>query len=151
MCRLDNSLSMICEMWSSVNPHNSLYALMISHFSIKLDYEYFKNGFLMFNGVSQLSLTILGTLLFWNKTKINKEMSYYLYIHNIYLYQYHDTKPNSINIDWLLGLTPTFATKISSRIWRSLIKADWASEITVPITDRSLFAYTWQTYIERCI
>jgi len=34
-------------------------------------------------------------------------MSYYLYIHNIYLYQYHDTKPNPINIDWLLGLTPT--------------------------------------------
>ena len=34
-------------------------------------------------------------------------MSYYLYIHNIYLYQYHDTKPNSINIDWLLWLTPT--------------------------------------------
>ena len=34
-------------------------------------------------------------------------MPYYLYIHNIYLYQYHDTKPNSINIDWLLVLTPT--------------------------------------------
>ena len=34
-------------------------------------------------------------------------MPYYLYIHNIYLYQYHDTKPNSINIDWLLGITPT--------------------------------------------
>jgi len=34
-------------------------------------------------------------------------MPYYLYIHNIYLYQYHDTKPNPINIDWLLGLTPT--------------------------------------------
>jgi len=34
-------------------------------------------------------------------------MSYYLYIHNIYLYQHHDTKPNPINIDWLLGLTPT--------------------------------------------
>ena len=34
-------------------------------------------------------------------------MPYYLYIHNIYLYQCHDTKPNSINIDWLLGLTPT--------------------------------------------
>ena len=33
-------------------------------------------------------------------------MPYYLYIHNIYLYQYHDTKPNPINIDWLLGLTP---------------------------------------------
>jgi hypothetical protein len=29
------------------------------------------------------------------------------YIHNIYLYQYHDTKSNPINIDWLLGLTPT--------------------------------------------
>ena len=38
-------------------------------------------------------------------------MSYYLYIHNIYLYQYHDTKPNSINIDWLLGLTPTQTTR----------------------------------------
>ena len=36
-------------------------------------------------------------------------MPYYLYIHNIYLYQYHDTKPNPINIDWLLGLTPTFS------------------------------------------
>jgi len=35
-------------------------------------------------------------------------MPYYLYIHNIYLYQYHDTKSNSINIDWLLGLTPTW-------------------------------------------
>ena len=34
-------------------------------------------------------------------------MPYYLYIHNIYLYQYHDTMPNPINIDWLLGLTPT--------------------------------------------
>ena len=34
-------------------------------------------------------------------------MPYYLYIHNIYLYQYHDTKPNPINIDWVLGLTPT--------------------------------------------
>jgi len=41
------------------------------------------------------------------QNKINKEMPYYLYIHNIYLYQYHDTKPNPINIDWLLGLTPT--------------------------------------------
>jgi len=37
-------------------------------------------------------------------------MPYYLYIHNIYLYQYHDTKPNPINIDWLLGLTPTAST-----------------------------------------
>ena len=34
-------------------------------------------------------------------------MPYYLYIHNIYLYQYHDTKSNPINIDWQLGLTPT--------------------------------------------
>jgi len=41
------------------------------------------------------------------QNKINKEMPYYLYIHDIYLYQYHDTKPNPINIDWLLGLTPT--------------------------------------------
>jgi len=41
------------------------------------------------------------------QNKINIEMPYYLYIHNIYLYQYHDTKPNPINIDWLLGLTPT--------------------------------------------
>ena len=41
------------------------------------------------------------------QNKINKEMPYYLYIHNIYLYQYHDTKPNPINIDWLLGFTPT--------------------------------------------
>jgi len=40
------------------------------------------------------------------QNKINKEMPYYLYIHDIYLYQYHDTKPNPINIDWLLGLTP---------------------------------------------
>jgi len=28
-------------------------------------------------------------------------------IHNIYLYQYHDTKPNPINVDWLLGHTLT--------------------------------------------
>jgi len=41
------------------------------------------------------------------QNKINKEMPYYLYIHNIHLYQYHDIKPNPINIDWLLGLTPT--------------------------------------------
>jgi len=41
------------------------------------------------------------------QNKINKEMPYYLYIYNIYLYQYHDTKPNPINIDWLIGLTPT--------------------------------------------
>jgi len=41
------------------------------------------------------------------QNKINKELPYYLYIHNIYLYQYHDTKPNPITIDWLLGLTPT--------------------------------------------
>jgi len=34
-------------------------------------------------------------------------MPYHLYIHNIYLDQYHDTKPISINLDWLLGLTPT--------------------------------------------
>ena len=38
------------------------------------------------------------------QNKINKEMPYYLYINNIYLYQYHDTKSNPINIDWLLGL-----------------------------------------------
>jgi len=41
------------------------------------------------------------------QNKINKEMPYYSNIHNIYLYQYHDTKPNPINVDWLLGLTPT--------------------------------------------
>ena len=41
------------------------------------------------------------------QNKINKEIPYYLYIHNIYLYQYHDTKPNPINIDWLFGLTRT--------------------------------------------
>jgi len=39
-------------------------------------------------------------------------MPYYLYIHNIYLFQYHDTKPNPTNIDWLLGLTPTLSSKI---------------------------------------
>jgi len=48
------------------------------------------------------------------QNNINKEMPYYLYIHNIYLYQYHDTKPNSINIDWLLGLTPTRKTHWST-------------------------------------
>jgi len=42
-------------------------------------------------------------------------MPYYLYIHNIYLYQYHDTKPNSINIDWLLGLTPTLFANVGIR------------------------------------
>jgi len=41
-------------------------------------------------------------------------MPYYVYIHNIYLYRYHDTKPNPINIDWLLGLTPT-KTQVVSR------------------------------------
>ena len=41
------------------------------------------------------------------QNKTNKEMPYYSYTHNINLYQYHDTKPNLINIDWLLGLTPT--------------------------------------------
>ena len=40
--------------------------------------------------------------------KINKEKPYYSNIHNIYLYQYHDIKPNPINKDWLLGLTPTY-------------------------------------------
>jgi len=45
------------------------------------------------------------------QNKINKEMPHYLYIHNIYLYQYHDTKPNPINIDWLLELTPTRGVK----------------------------------------
>jgi len=39
-------------------------------------------------------------------------MPYYLYIHNIYLYQYHDTKPKPINIDWLLGLTPTSSSDL---------------------------------------
>ena len=53
------------------------------------------------------------------QNKINKERPYYSYIHNIYLYQYHYTKPNPINIDWLLGLTPTdplqnFLAKVSS-------------------------------------
>ena len=42
-------------------------------------------------------------------------MYYYLYIHNIYLYQYHDTKPNPINIDWLLGLTPTTRTFLKEK------------------------------------
>ena len=50
------------------------------------------------------------------QNKINKEMSYYLYIHNIYLYQYHDTKSNPINIDWLLGLTPTKTYKANSSL-----------------------------------
>jgi len=88
---------------------------MISHFSIKLDYGYFKNNFLMFNGVSQLSYTYCSIkqtnysrdFIILKQNKINKEMPYHLYIHNIYLDQYHDTKPNPINIDWLLGLTPT--------------------------------------------
>ena len=37
-------------------------------------------------------------------------MPYHLFIHNIYLDQYHDTKPNPINIDWLLGLIPIAGT-----------------------------------------
>ena len=53
------------------------------------------------------------------QNKINKEMPYYLYIHNIYLYQYHDTKPNPINIDWLLGLTPTVYTFIILNLFRT--------------------------------
>jgi len=44
-------------------------------------------------------------------------MSYYLYIHNIYLYQYHDTKPNPINIDRLLGLTPTIDVIITLTVF----------------------------------
>jgi len=43
-------------------------------------------------------------------------MPYYLYIHNIHLYQYHDTKPNLINIDWLLGLTPTAVAKLTASL-----------------------------------
>jgi len=31
------------------------------------------------------------------------------YIFTIYIYKYHDTKQNSINIDWLLGITPTIS------------------------------------------
>ena len=49
----------------------------------------------------------------------NQETSYVVQIYNdpewnetvkelfSNIYQYHDTKPNPINIDWLLGLTPT--------------------------------------------
>jgi len=57
MWRLDKSLSMICEMWSSIYSHYNLFALMISHFTLKLDYKCFKNNVLVFNGVSQLSHT----------------------------------------------------------------------------------------------
>ena len=31
-------------MWSSVYKHNSLNALMLSHFTLKLDYGYFSEG-----------------------------------------------------------------------------------------------------------
>ena len=46
-------------------------------------------------------------------------MPYYLYIHNIYLYQYYDTRPNSINIDWLLGRTPTVIQSRNSFKYKS--------------------------------
>jgi hypothetical protein len=51
----------------------------------------------------QNRLTILGTLLF-RKTNIIKKC---LIIHIKYIKRSHDTKENSIKIDWLLGLTPT--------------------------------------------
>jgi len=58
-------------------------------------------------------------------------MPYYLYIHNIYLYQYHDKKPNPINIDWLLGLTPTVSpvSWISEYGYRWLMDQSSAAEI----------------------
>jgi len=68
------------------------------------------------------------------QNKINKEMPYYSNIHNIYLYQYHDTKPNPINIDWLLGLTPTvfssFYTQIKSEKEMKILKvrSDYGGE-----------------------
>ena len=52
-------------------------------------------------------------------------MPYYLYIHNIYLYQYHDTKPNPINIDWLLGLTPTHLNILQSLRKKIGISSYW--------------------------
>jgi hypothetical protein len=46
---------MIREMWSSVYSHDSLYILLLSHITLKLDYGYFKNNIPVFNEVSQLS------------------------------------------------------------------------------------------------
>ncbi|KAK2422371.1 hypothetical protein QL285_032911 [Trifolium repens] len=43
---------MIHEIRSSVYLHNSLYALRLSLFTLKLDYGYFKNSVLMFNLIS---------------------------------------------------------------------------------------------------
>ena len=50
-------ISMTREMKSSVYSHNSLYVLLLSHITVKLDYGYFKNSVIMFNGVSLLSHT----------------------------------------------------------------------------------------------
>jgi len=71
-------------------------------------------------------------------------MPYYLYIHNIYLYQYHDTKPNTINIDWLLGLTPTdIPVKIEGiYIPANFVVVDILEDHDVPIILRRPFLAT---------
>ena len=76
--RLDNFLSMIRELWSSVCPHNNVYALILSHFKIKLDNTYFNNNVYVFNGVTRLiciecfKWTNYSTDFITLKTKCNK-------------------------------------------------------------------------------
>jgi hypothetical protein len=48
-------ISITLEMWSSVFSHNSLCALILSCFTIKFDYKYFKNSIPMFKRISRLS------------------------------------------------------------------------------------------------
>ena len=50
---------------------------------------------------------------------------YYIFDINIYIYQYHDIKPNPINIDWLLGLTPTCRTLLHNVSLQSSVADQW--------------------------
>jgi len=82
------------------------------------------------------------------QNKINKEMPYYLYIHNIYLYQYHDTKPNPINIDWLLGLTPTETTMLLGKV-EKLIQYSFELIIRLKVSQSFKFINQSQQIIMR--
>ena len=111
MWRLYNSLFMIYEMWPLVYPHNSLHALLISHFIAKLltTNTLWIMSFRLTGSHEKVTLNvslnrlILGTLLVWNKTKSIKKCL--ITIINIYLFQHHGTRTNPINIDRLLGRT----------------------------------------------
>lgn len=50
-----NYLSMTHEIWSSFYPY--LNNVILSHLTIKLDYRYFKNNVLVFNGITWISHT----------------------------------------------------------------------------------------------